>query len=348
MVLFYERYSNLRIHNPLETLPIPLSSKNFIARGRIKYYDECLKQLIISNIMNEKKKNELIQLVDKHSKEEGLNESTIPNLSFFKVTKINTPLPAVYNPSLCIIVQGSKDVLLGKHLYHYSTGEYLVASVDLPVIGKIIGAKKSTPYLVIKIDIEIRLLSELLLHTEHSITINNKPESGLFIEKVDRHLEESVLRLIRLLETPKDIPVLSQQMIREIYYRMLCGEHSDMIAKIAIKGSHTQRISNVIQKLKRDFHQSITMNELADIAGMSVSSFHAHFKSLTTMSPLQFQKSLRLMEARCMMMTKDIDVSSTAYQVGYESSSQFNREYTRMFGNPPRRDISLLKNQITS
>ncbi len=296
--------------------------------------------------MDKQQRNKLTQLVEKFSSKEGLNDTIIPNVSFFKATEINTPLPTVYNPSLCIIVQGSKDVLLGRHLYHYGTGEYLVASVDLPVIGNITEAKESKPYLVIKIDIDINLLSELLIHIEHSSTENNRSECGLFIGKVNQTLGESVLRLIQLLETPKDISALAKQMLREIYYRILCGKHSNMVAQVAMKGSHMQRISSVIQKLKRDFHLSVTMDELAEFAGMSNSSFYSHFKSVTTMSPLQFQKSIRLMEARNIMMTNGTDASSTAYQVGYESTSQFSREYTRMFGNPPKRDINLLKSKL--
>lgn len=295
--------------------------------------------------MDENHEKELLVLIDKFSRREGLNMSGIPNVSFFKSTVTDIPLPNVYNPSLCIIVQGSKEVLLGRGLYHYGPLEYLIASVDLPVIGRITEATQDQPYLVIKIDVDISQLSELLIHAERQTIANNRADCGLFIGKMDTALGESVLRLICLLETPEDIPVLSSQMLREIYYRMLRSEYGDTIAQIALKGSHMQRISIAIQKLKRDFHLPVTVEHLAELAGMSVSSFHAHFKSVTTMSPLQFQKSIRLMEARSLMITNDMNAASTAYRVGYESVSHFNREYARMFGNPPGRDINLLKEQ---
>ncbi len=292
--------------------------------------------------MNEQQRKELIRLVAKFSSEEELNETAIPSVCFYKFSTTNTPLPAVYNPSLCIIVQGSKDVLLGNSLYHYGPSECLIASVDLPVIGRVTEASKNKPYFVIKIDIDISQLSELLIHAEHP-AISNKAAGGLFVGNVTPLVGDAVLRLVRLLEMPEDIPVLATQILREIYYRILRSDYGDTLAQIALKGSHMQRISIAIQKLKRDFHLPTTVEELAELSRMSVSSFHAHFKSVTSMSPLQFQKSIRLVEARNLMLSNNMDAATASYRVGYESSSQFSREYSRMFGNPPGRDISLLQ-----
>ncbi len=295
--------------------------------------------------MNKTQRDKFLSLIKKHTCSEGLNTSAIPDVSFFTATTTGIPLPDIYKPSLCLIVQGSKDVLLGEKRYHYGPGEYLVASVDLPIIGRITEATPETPYFVIRIDIDTQQLSELLIHTEHSTRSNNNADSGLFIGTATDILSESILRLIRLLETPQDIPVLSKQMLREVYYRILCSDYGETIAQTTLKGSHMQRISNVIQKMKREFHKPTTIEELASLAGMSTSSFHAHFKAVTAMSPLQFQKSLRLLEARSLMIANNTDATTTAYQVGYESPSQFNREYARMFGNPPVRDISILREQ---
>lgn len=286
---------------------------------------------------------ELVSLVDQFTDAEGVNASAIPGLSFYKITNTNSTMPAVYEPSLCIIVQGRKDVLLGNNLYSYGALEFLIASVNLPIIGTVVKASKDNPYFVIQIDIDLKQISELLIRMESSSVANGKTESGLFIGKVDRAMGDSVLRLIRLLETPEDLPVLAEYRLREVHYRLLRSEYGEEITQIALKGSPMQRISMAIQKLRGDYHLPVTVNELAGLADMSTSSFHVHFKAVTSMSPLQFQKSVRLMEARNLMISKHMDAASTAYRVGYESPSQFSREYARMFGNPPGRDISQLR-----
>lgn len=249
-------------------------------------------------------------------------------------------MPAVYEPCLCIIVQGRKNVLLGTEMLSYGELEFLIASVDLPILGTVIEASEQQPYFVIQINIDVRLLSELLLQMEHLAVASKTAKSGLFIGQVDRQMGDSLLRLFTLLEEPDDIPVLSEALIREMHYRMLRSHYGKEIAQISLKGTPTQRISVAIQKLRRDYDQPVTIEELASLAGMSVSSFHVHFKAVTNMSPLQFQKSVRLVEARSLMISQQIDAASTAYKVGYESPSQFSREYARMFGNPPARDIA--------
>lgn len=293
--------------------------------------------------MDEKQHKELAILINRYSNREGENETLIPGVALFKAITTDTSLPGVYNPSLCFIAQGHKQVMLGNEIYHYGPSEYLTVSVDLPLIGQITEATKDKPYLVIKIDISLQQLSELLTHIGYPTPTKTKTKRGIFIGKSDEKMRGSVLRLAQLLETPEDIPVLAPQIIREILYRVLRSEHGDMVAQITLTGSHMQRISCAIQKIKSNYDELLSVDALAALTGMSVSSFHAHFKSVTAMSPLQFQKSLRLMEARNLMVTDGIDAASTAYRVGYESPSQFSREYARMFGNPPGRDISLLK-----
>ncbi|VUD67376.1 HTH-type transcriptional activator RhaS [Thalassocella blandensis] len=288
-------------------------------------------------------KHELLNLVNTFTSEDGLNTSAIPALSFYRFTYTDMSMPSIYTPSLCIIVQGRKDVWLGKRVYTYGAMEFLIASVNLPIVGTVTEASVAKPYFVIQIDIDIKQLSELLLCMERPTVAKNKSEQGLFIGTVEEAMGESVVRLLKLLHKPEEIPVLADAMLREIYFRMLQSEYGDAIAQIALKGSSMQRISIAIQKLKNDFHQAISVDELADLSDMSTSSFHAHFKSVTNMSPLQFQKSIRLMEARNLMVSKDVDAATTAYRVGYESPSQFSREYARMFGNPPGRDIERLK-----
>ena len=288
-------------------------------------------------------KQQLLQLVQQVAVNEGLNSTVIPNVFCYKICHTQVTMPAVYEPCLCIIVQGRKNVMLGTDMLSYGELEFLVASVDLPILGTVVEASAQQPYFVIQINVDVRLLSELLLQMEYLAVANRKAECGLFIGQVDQQMGDSLLRLLALLQQPDDIPVLAESLVREMHYRMLRSNYGREIAQISLKDTPTQRISVAIQKLRRDYDQTVTIEELAALAGMSVSSFHAHFKAVTNMSPLQFQKSVRLVEARSLMISQHMDAASTAYRVGYESPSQFSREYARMFGSPPARDIARIR-----
>lgn len=289
--------------------------------------------------------NELLALISRHAVRDGLIQTKIPGVSLFRSSAMDVTVPYVYNQCLCIIVQGHNEVMLDKEIYRYMPSQYLTVSVDLPLMYRITKASKAKPALLMKIDIDLKLLSELLVHT--NINANDAPTTkrGVFVGEFDGPMHDSVLRLARLMDSPADIPALATQTMREVLYRALCNEYGDVVAQIARKGSRMESIANAIRKLKTDFRQTITVEELAEAAHMSVSSFHSHFKSVTAMSPLQFQKSLRLIEARAMMISQDIDVASTAFRVGYQSPSQFSREYARKFGNPPAKDASIIRQQ---
>ena len=293
--------------------------------------------------MDDNLRQKLLRLVKRVAVDEGVNTTDIPNVFCYKICRPQVTMPAVYEPCLCIIVQGRKNVLLGTEMLSYGELEFLIASVDLPILGTVVEASEQRPYFVIQINIDVRLLSELLLQMDYLAVANKTAKSGLFIGQVDRQMGDSLLRLFKLLEEPEDIAVLSEAFIREMHYRMLRSSYGKEIAQISLKGTPTQRISVAIQKLRRDYDQTVTIEELAGLAGMSVSSFHVHFKSVTNMSPLQFQKSVRLVEARTLMISQHMDAASTAYKVGYESPSQFSREYARMFGCPPARDIARIR-----
>ena len=298
--------------------------------------------------MNEKQLNTLAEIINKHTPEEGMSDTLIPGLQLFRGNAPNLQTPTIYNPSICLLVQGQKQVMLHKDIYKYNASEFLIISVDLPVIGEVTIASKDEPYLSLKIDIGVTMLSEVLINMEYPANQNDNNGLGLNIAKADQLIGNSVLHLIEMLNAPEDIPFLAVQTIREIFYRILRSEYGYMLAQIAFKGSHVERISRAIRKIKTGFHEKITVEELADIAGMSISGFHAHFKAVTSMSPLQFQKHMRLIEARKLMLTQDLSATAAAYEVGYESPSQFSREYSRMFGTPPARDVSTLKSQSTS
>tara|TARA_R100001143_G_C3358181_1_gene133831 strand:- start:629 stop:1513 length:885 start_codon:yes stop_codon:yes gene_type:complete len=293
--------------------------------------------------MDEKLRKKLVGLIDSVAVDEGFNTTPVPGVACYRISEAPSRLPAVYEPCLCVIVQGRKDVMLGKERLSYGELEFLVASVHLPVLGTVVEASPTRPYFVIQMSIDVRLISDLLLRMPSAVAPEKTSNNGLFIGRVDRRMGDSLLRLLSLIDTREDIPALGESLIRELHYRLLCSEHGERIAQISLQGTPTQRVSAAIEKLRRDYREAIPVDELAGLAGMSVSTFHAHFKAVTNMSPLQFQKSIRLVEARALMVTQHLDAASTAYQVGYESPSQFSREYARMFGNPPVRDVARIR-----
>lgn len=286
--------------------------------------------------------NELSGIIAKYSRSDGENETLIPRVTFFKASSVEEPLPSVYEPCLCIIAQGRKEVMLDDEVYRYAPSQYLMVGVDLPIVNRILEATTDQPYLLMKIAINLQQVSELIVRSQIAFS-TLKTERALFVGKLDERMSDSALRLARLLETPQDIPILAEHMLGEIFYYVLRSEHGGLFAQAAINGSNTQRIARAIQKIRGDFKKPLSVDELAKSVGMSVSSFHAHFKSVTTMSPLQFQKKLRLIEARNLMASTGSDAASAAYAVGYESASQFSREYARMYGNPPGRDMQLIR-----
>lgn len=283
----------------------------------------------------------LASIIDKNSNGDGIHKTAIPGMHCLRYSAARTSMPTVYMPSLCVIVQGSKEVLLEDEMYRYSPSEFLAVSVDLPAVGQVTEASPEKPYLCLALDINPHGLSELIPQID--ISADPTPERGLFVGKIDAALLDSVLRLAKLLETPGDIPMLAPMAFREIYYRLLKGEHGRRIAQIGVADSHMQRIARALQTIKTDFARTMRVEELAEMANMSASSFHQHFKAVTAMSPLQYQKRLRLMEARRILLAEESDAAAAAYRVGYESPSQFSREYSRMFGAPPMRDVMTLR-----
>ncbi len=298
--------------------------------------------------MNSAQQQELAVLLTKYSKVEGLGGTAITGLSIFKSSIPTATFPAAYNPSLCLVVQGSKALLVEDERLHYVVGDFLVVSVDLPVVGNVVEASPDTPYLCLTLDIVPDQLTSLvseMADIDMQITPDSRSQRGLFVGTADQMLTDALLRLARLLETPRDITLLAPLLIKEVYYRLLQGPYGASIAQRAITGSHMQRIAQVIHQIKADLAQPLRIHDLAELAHMSPSSFHAHFKTVTAMSPLQYQKRLRLLEARRLMLSEQRDVAHAAYHVGYESPSQFSREYTRMFGIAPRSDVANFKSQ---
>ena len=282
---------------------------------------------------------ELARLTDKYSNGDGIHDTAVKGVRCIKLSAPNARLPAAYEPSICIILQGSKRVLLDEEIYRYEPPQFLAVSVDLPLLGQVLEASTDRPYLCFQIGIDARQISELIAQSEEPHLPSSGSTRGLFVGTMDDATQDAALRLARLLETPKDIPMLAPLILREVHYRLLSSTYGSAIAQIAIAGSSMHRIGQIIRKMRSDLAAPVRVEELAAQANMSPSSFHQHFKAVTAMSPLQYAKRLRLTEARQILLSEKVDAASVAYRVGYESSSQFSREYARMFGAPPIRDI---------
>lgn len=288
---------------------------------------------------------ELTELINEYTDSDGIHPTAIPFLSFTRFSDLTGPSYGVYNPSLCIIVQGNKEVLLAQEKYMYGPTDYLIASVNLPITGRVTKASAEMPYLALKLEFTPSQIYEVLREYEMGTNKKESAKRGMYVSKIEDTLLDAVTRLVRLLNTPEDIQVIAPLIMKEIIYRVLQGENGGMLKQIAVEGSSTHQISAAIEHIMSNYDQSLKIELLADIANMSVSSLHRHFKEVTAMSPLQFQKQLRLQGARGLLLAESADAADVAFRVGYESPSQFSREYSRMFGLPPKEDIKRVKEE---
>lgn len=285
----------------------------------------------------------LTEIIERYCSADGPTTTAVPGLSLFRASSTSTPICAVYRSVLAVAVQGSKRLALADESFEYDSRHYLITSVDLPVMGQITEASPERPYLCAVFDIDPRKVAEL------SSTLRLAPPSagndplGLGVSALTLPVMEALLRLARLLDSPHDIPVLAPLHERELLYRLLSGEQGPRLRAIAAADSQSHRTARAIAWIKENFDQPLSIDALADTANMSKSSLHHHFKSLTAMSPLQYQKQIRLQEARKLMLLESIDAATVARRVGYESPSQFSREYRRLFGAPPLRDVARMR-----
>ncbi|MCM3782313.1 AraC family transcriptional regulator [Neobacillus mesonae] len=290
-----------------------------------------------------KRQNELTQIINRYAKINGVHATAIPSLFFIRDSNAFVPRHGVYKPSFCIVVQGGKEVWLGQERFEYNPADYLIASVNLPVIAQVTEASSEVPYLGFKLEFTANQILEVLRDSEIEAGPKENAKRGMYVSRLEQPLLDAVIRLARLLDNPKEIPILAPLFTKEILYRVLQGQHGARLEQMAVEGSSAHQIKDVIEHITNNFNKSLRIEELAEKVNMSVSSLHRHFKEVTAMSPIQFQKELRLQEARRLLLTESADATETAFRVGYESPSQFSREYSRMFGFPPRQDIKRLK-----
>jgi AraC-like DNA-binding protein len=258
------------------------------------------------------------------------------------------PMSHMYEPSICLIAQGAKRVLLGDDTFVYDAHHFLITSVDLPTVVQVIKASREEPCLSLMLKLDQREISQLMVDSNLPPPRAQESSRGMAIGEVTLPLLTAFQRLIDLLAEPKDIPIVAPIIQREIFYRLLVGDQGARLRQMASAGSQSQHIARAIDWLKANFTRTLRIEDLATQVHMSTSTFHHHFRSLTAMSPLQYQKWLRLNEARRLMLTERMDAATAAFEVGYESPSQFSREYGRLFGAPPLRDITNLRQTANS
>jgi AraC-like DNA-binding protein len=274
-------------------------------------------------------------------------ETAIPGLTIYRRDEPSKPTGIMYEPRICVVAQGAKRVMLGDEAFVYDAQHFLITSVDLPTFVQIIKASPEKPCLGLILKLDQREISQLMVDSNLPAPRPQQSSRGMATGKVTLPLLSTFQRLIDLLDEPKDIPILAPIIEREIFYRLLVSEQGARLRQIASAGSQSQQIARAIDWLKSNFTQPLRIDDLAAQVNMSTSTFHHHFRSVTAMSPLQYQKWLRLNEARRLLLTENQDATTAAFQVGYESPSQFSREYSRLFGAPPLRDITSLRQMAT-
>lgn len=269
---------------------------------------------------------------------EGLFPTLIEGFNIVQSFQAMMPMRAIYRPSLCVVLQGAKEIHFGESRFDYGAMECLVVSIELPAKGRIVEASREAPFVGVTIDLDVAMMREVFVQMDTPPAPTLDPGPCVFVGKVDDPMADCIMRLIRMTKAPKTIPVLYPSVMREICYWLLSSPHGGEICKLALPKSNIERVAKAVSALHMNFAQPLPLEQLAGIARMSPSSFQQHFKALTSMTPLQFQKQLRLLEARRLMVAEAANVTEAAYKVGYESVSQFSREYSRIFGVAPRQD----------
>lgn len=269
---------------------------------------------------------------------QGLFPTLVEGLNIIRSFRAMIPGRAVYRPSLCVVLQGAKEIHFGEDRLEYGAMDCLVVSIGIPATGRIVEASAEMPYIGIVIDFDVAMVRDVLEQLDEPPGPVAESGSCVFVGRVDETLVDCVMRLLRMTASPKSIPILYPSVMREICYWLVSGPRGGELRKLILPESNTERVAKAISALHLNFARTLRVEQLADLAGMSPSSFHQYFKALTSMTPLQFQKQLRLLEARRLMVSEAANVSDAAYRVGYESASQFSREYSREFSITPKQD----------
>ncbi|WP_215409252.1 AraC family transcriptional regulator [Janthinobacterium sp. JC611] len=294
--------------------------------------------------------DEIAALISRHAPRTGDYATAIGHLTFHRQSSVTESLFHAARPSVAIIAQGAKDVTLGTDTFHYSRMQYLLTSVDLPVQVRVVEASVDKPHLCVVLGIDIADVAALLDSESTSGGAQQKilpAARGISVSDVSPDLLDAMLRLVRLLDKPAEIAALAPLIRRELTYRLLNGPVGGRLRHMALASSQSHQVAQAIDWIKRHYAQPLRIEHLAGMANMSMSSLHHHFKAITAMTPMQYQKLLRLQEARRLMLVEQIDAGTAGYRVGYASESQFSREYSRQFGRAPMRDVGQVRAQLS-
>lgn len=282
--------------------------------------------------------SELATLLGRRTGSEGRHDTAIPQLKLYRFSHPTEPAHFLQEPAVYVVVQGRKHVTVGGETYIYDRSQYLAVSVDLPVVAHVAEASPEEPYLCMTLTVDPRELAALIVETGQQAPRDDHDGRALYVSPVQAPLLDAFLRLVRLLDSPQDVSVLAPLILRELHYRLLQSEQFGRLAQIAIGEGRLRRVSGAIAWIKEHFAEPLQVAALAKQVHMSPSALHSHFKAVAAMSPIQYQKRLRLEEARRLLLSEAASAEAVAYEVGYASASQFSREYARLFGQPPRRD----------
>ena len=293
--------------------------------------------------------DELVELISRAIRADGTIEP-LKGLHLNRASVPKEPLHSVYEPVFCVIAQGSKEIFLNNERYVYDSSHYLLVTAELPLVGHVLEASRQQPYLSLRLDLDPTLVGSVMVEAGDISPQNHDDARAIDVNSLDADLLDAAVRLVRLVDThtPAEASFLLPLITREIIYRLWMGEQRDRLRHIAASGGYTPHIARAIERLHQDFDQPLRIEGIASELGMSVSGFHHHFKAVTAMSPLQFQKRLRLQEARRLMLGEGLDATTAGTRVGYGSPSQFSREYHRLFGAPPLSDIARLRKGMPS
>jgi AraC-like DNA-binding protein len=286
----------------------------------------------------------LEQRILRHLPAEGDHDTALPGLSFYRRDGFCEAVSALYEPSLSLVIQGRKRVVLGSETYEYEAGQFVLTAVDLPTLSQVLEADDDRPFLSIMLKLDLATVQEISGEIDLHGLQGRAAGPGMVIGFVTADLLDALTRLAGLLDAPRDIPIMGRLILHEVIYRLLLGPAGAQLRQIAMHGTRCNRIAGVTSWLREHHAEPVRIEALAERAAMGVSTLHHHFKAITRMSPLQYQKHIRLHEARHLLLTEPIDASTVAFRVGYETVTQFSREYRRLFGNPPIRDVSRLRN----
>jgi len=266
-----------------------------------------------------------------------------PGLHFRRCSRPTERLHSFSKPSFCVIAQGSKELVVGDDRFRYDPAHYMISTIELPMIGQVVEASPERPYLGFWLVLDPFVVTSVMVESGIVQRGDGSGVKSIDVSALDANLLDATLRLVRLVDAPGEYRVLGPLVIREIVYRLLTGAQAGRMRHLATFGGHAHRMVRAVEKLRENFNKPLRIEEVARELGMSVSGFHAHFRAVTAMSPLQFQKQLRLQEARRLMLSEDLDAAEAGYRVGYEDASHFSREYKRHFGEPPMRDVERLR-----